>query len=149
MNRNLGFAAVTTVPIAATAAGTTTLNGSSQYIGAGMYQGVRYICVLGALTATQQTVLKIQGSLDGTTNWTDLAGTHAGPPIDADSGYTLITDCYRPGFPYVRPVVVRGTANAVIQCVIGDFYLSNLEPVTPDPTTADLTVTAYPQGGTA
>lgn len=149
MRRNLGYSAVTTVPIAATAAGTSTINGSSQYIGAGQFSGVRYTCVLGTLTATQVTTLKIQGSLDGSTSWTDLAGTHAGPPADGDSGYTLITDAYRPGFPYVRPVVVRGTANAVIQCVIGDFYLANVEPVTPDTTNAATTVTAYAQAGTA
>ena len=148
MRRNLGYTAVTTVPIAATAAGTTTVNGASQYIGTGQFSGVRYVCVLGALTATQQTVLKIQGSNDNAT-WTDLAGTHAGPPADADSGYTLITDAFRAGYAYVRPVVVRGTANAAIQCVIGDFYLANVEPVTPDSTNAALTVTAYPQAGTA
>lgn len=149
MIRSLGYSCVTNVPIEATAAGTTTINGTAQYIGAGMFAAVRYVCVLGALTATQVTTLKIQGSLDGSTNWTDLAGTHAGPPLDADSNYTLITDAYRPGFPYVRPVVVRGTANAAIQCVIGDYYLSNLEPVTPDATNAGTTVTFDAQAGTA
>jgi hypothetical protein len=148
MNRNLGYSNLVTVPIAATAAGTTTVNGSSQYIGAGAYSGVRYTCVLGALTATQVTRLKIQGSNDNST-WVDLAGTHAGPAADGDSGKTLISDAYRPGYAYVRPVVERGTANAVIQCVVGDFYLAQIEPVTPDATNSATTVTAYPQSGTA
>lgn len=148
MRRSLGYGSLVNVPIAATAAGTTTINGTSQYIGAGQFASVRYVCVLGALTATQQTVLKIQGSNDNAT-WVDLAGTHAGPPADADSGYTLVSDAFQPGYAYVRPVVARGTANAVIQCVIGDYYLANVEPVTPDPTNAVTTVTAYAQAGTA
>jgi hypothetical protein len=148
MIRQLSIGALTTVPIAAQAAGTAVVYGASQYIGAGSFGAVRYVAILGALTATQVTTLKIQGSNDNST-WVDLAGTHAGPAADGDSGKTLVSDCYRPGYSYVRPALVRGTANAVVQAVIGEFYLPQIEPVTPDSTNSATTIQAYAQAGTA
>lgn len=147
MNRNLANGTLTTVPIAATAAGTTAVNGASQYMGAGSYSGVKYTLVLGALTATQVTSLKAQGSLDNAT-WVDLAGTNTGPAADGDGGKTLILDLFRPGYPYVRPVVLRATANAAIQCVIAEQYLANIEPVTPDSTNSATKTVPYAQTGT-
>jgi hypothetical protein len=147
-SRNLGYSSQVSVPIAATAAGTTEVDGAAIDLSAGRFQGVRFVAVLGTLTATQVTSLKAQGSLDGSTNWTDLAGTSTGPAADADSGKTLILDLYRPGFPFVRPVIVRGTANAAIQCVIADAYHAQIQPVGQATTNSATKVVAYPQAGT-
>lgn len=146
MNRNLGYAAVTVVCNDGTAAGTTSVNGSS--VNMTGFESVRFVALLGTLTSTQVTELKAQGSNDNST-WTDLANTHTGPAADGDSGKTLILDLFRPQYTYVRPVLVRGTANAVLQGIIADLYLAHWEPVTADTSNSATNVQAYPAAGTA
>lgn len=133
MFRNLGYGAYFARAVNATAAGITTVNGSSYDLVAtagGPYDAVMAKAHLGALTATQQTVLKLQVSNDNST-WTDLAGSHQGPPADADGNKMLITDVYRIlGYRYVRPVVVRATANAAIDSVDVTLYHAHSTPLT-------------------
>ena len=147
--RNLGYSAYFYRAMNAQTAGTTTVNGSSIDMLAsfgGAFDCVCFICALNTLIATQQTILKVQGSLDNST-WTgtggDIGGSHQGPPQDADSNKLLIVDGYRYQFRYLRPVVVRGTANAAIDAVIGIAYNAHSYPVT----TQDTTVSTPQAGG--
>jgi len=146
---NLGFNAYFYRASNAVAAGTTAINGTSiDMVGSfgGPFDGVCYIAALGTLTASQVTTLKVQGSVDNST-WTgsngDLLNTHQGPANDADSNKLLITDGYRYQFRYLRPVLSRGTANAVLDSLIGIAYNAHSLPIT----TQDSTVSVPAAGG--
>jgi hypothetical protein len=147
MQRNLTYGCKTVRVMNATAAGTSTVNGSSvDCLG---YEGVRFVCLLNTLTATQVTSMKIQGSLDGATNWTDMGPSSTGNAADADSNKLLISEIFRPNtFRYLRPVVVRGTANAALDGVIAELFLARVEPVTQDATVSQAVVNAYIGAGT-
>ncbi len=113
-----------------TAAGTTTISGTGLDMEG--FEGVIFIAQFGALTATQVTSLKAQQSSDNgvTDDWSDLAGTSTGPLADGDGNKKLMLDIYRPNKHYVRPVVPRATANAVIDSVIAIQYGAKTEPTT-------------------
>jgi hypothetical protein len=98
------------------------------------FEGVMFLAAVGALTATQVTELKAQSAPDNST-FNDIAGSHVGPLADANSNCVLLLDIYRPQQRYVRPVVVRGTANAVIDGVFAIQYGAKVQPTTNDPTT--------------
>ena len=127
---------VVAVNVPYTAAGTTSINGTSVDLTAVPADIVRFTCILGTLTATQQTALKIQTSPDNST-WTDLTGSQTAYAGDSDGGKCLICEWVRPNTKWVRSVVVRGTANAIIGGVI--MHLGNVRKV---PITADTTVSA-------
>lgn len=120
----------------ATAAGTTPINGSSidmQTLGA---RALLCIACLGALTSTQVTKLKLQGSDDNST-WADLTHTDysvtsqavaTAAAADADGNKMLVLDCKRISHRYVRPVLVRGTANAVLDSLVSIPYEFSVMP---------------------
>jgi hypothetical protein len=139
-----------------TVAGTTSINAPSSsgvdMSQNGGYRGVRFIALLGALTGSQVTKLKVQGSPDGsdyTTLGGDLLGSSTVAMADADGTKMLVCDVYRPIHRYVRAVVVRGTANAVIDGVIAELYDPITEPTTDDTTVSASKVTVSPILGTA
>lgn len=109
----------------AVAAGTTDSNSSS--VDMAGFDAVRFIVLLGTLTSTQVTKLLIQQSDDDSTFET-IATSNAA--ADADSNKMFISDVYRPEKRYVRAVVDRGTANAVIDGVIAEQYEARDMPVT-------------------
>lgn len=146
MQRNLTYGARTFVSSAGATAGTSAVNGTSvDMLG---YEGVRFIAILGTLTATQVTSLKLQGSTDNAT-FVDLAGTSVGPAADGDGGKTLICEIFRPQHRYIRPVLGRGTANAVLQAILAEQFLSRFEPVAADATVSAQKVLDYTAAGTA
>lgn len=102
--------------LGAVAAGASNQNGNA--IDMQGFQGVAFLALFGTLTATQVTSLKIQQSADGATGWEDLEGSQTPNLADADSGKYLLTETFRPTKRYVRCVVNRGTANAVISGVV-------------------------------
>jgi hypothetical protein len=134
--------------INATAAGTTVLNGPNSFDMQG-YDGVVFVAALGTLTASQVTFLGAQGSADGTT-W-GAVGTAALPTnlivdalgaqaktaamADADSNKLLVLDVFRPQQRYIRAVLYRGTANAVVDGVIAIRYEAKKLPSVQDATT--------------
>ena len=61
-----------------------------------------------------------------------------------DSNKTLIVDLWRPTKRYVRAVVVRGTANAVVDGVILELYRSKTKGVTADTTVSQQKVLQSP-----
>jgi hypothetical protein len=118
----------------AVAAGTSSQNGS--VLDMSGWDGVLFVAALGTLTATQVTGLKAQqGAQANLSDAADLAGTAVGPMADADSNKCLALDVYRPLERYVRCVVTRGTANAVIDGVMAIQYRGRKAPVTQDTTT--------------
>src|SRR5216683_4355068 len=99
----------------ATAAGVTAINGTG--VDMQDFDNVIFECCMGALSATQVTSLKAQGSPDNAV-WTDITGAVTANANDADSNKILQLEVVRPQQRYVRCVVNRGTANAVIDSVV-------------------------------
>lgn len=117
----------TTRVMDAVAAGASSQNGS--VIDMAGFDAVRFIALFGALTADQVTRLKVQhGDEANGGDMADIAGAITEPLEDADSDKVLIVDVSRPMKRYVRAVVVRGTANAVIDGVIAEQYRARTLP---------------------
>ncbi|MGH8428864.1 MAG: hypothetical protein ACREUF_00530 [Solimonas sp.] len=128
-------------------AGTTDQNGST--IDMQGFEGVLFIAAFGALTATQVTQIKAQqGAASDLSDAADLAGTLVGPLADADSNKVLVLDIYRPAERYVRCVVDRGTANAVIDGVMAIQYGARKQPTSHDSTVKAAEAHASPAEGT-
>jgi hypothetical protein len=117
--------------LGAVAAGTSNQNAAGVDLQG--FDGGRFVADFGALTSTQVTSLKVQGSSDNS-NWTDITGANTAALGDANSNTILIVDVLRPATRYLRAVVLRGTANAVINCVIAELYRLRTAPVTQDAT---------------
>lgn len=115
----------------ATAAGTSAVNGST--VDMQNFESVTFIAALGTLTASQVTSLKAQGSTDNST-WADIPNAATAAAADADSNKLLVLEVFRPMQRYVRAVVNRGTANAVVDAVIaiqsGPRKLSTIQDAT-------------------
>lgn len=147
MQRNLTYGCKTVRAINATVAGTSAVNGS--WIDTLGFEAFRAVALLGTLTSTQVTSLKFQGSLDGSTNPVDLGPSSSGAAADADSNKLLISEIFRVNtYRYIRPVVVRATANAVVDGVIVELFLPRVEPVIQDSTVSQAVVNAYVGAGT-
>ena len=130
------------------AAGTTEQTGS--VIDMQGFEGVQFVALFGALTATQVTSLKVQqGSLADGSDMADLEGSLHTALADADGNKCLVTDLYRPQKRYVRCVVKRGTANAVIDGALALLYSPRIEPVTADATIKSTKLLVSPNEGTA
>jgi len=101
-------------------AGSTNVTGSE--IDMQGFDGVMFIADIGALTASQVTKLQAIGS--ATSGAEAAFTTDAVTPAmaDGDSNKLLVLDIFRPVTRYLKPVVERGTANAVINCVIAILY---------------------------
>lgn len=135
----------------AVAAGATDSNGTGVDMQAdGGYDGVLFVALLGALTATQVTALHGQQSDDdGSTDaYSDLEGSNVGPLGDDDDNDCLVLDVYHPTKRYVRPVVDRATANAVIDGVIAIQYKGRTPPTSHDATVFASTAVVSPAEGT-
>ena len=123
----------------ATVAGTTAVNTTS--VDLQNKDGCRFIVAFGTLTATQVTSVKLQGSNDNT-NWLDLLDVDSGTVIttgnlaDADSNKVVSLEVYKCKRRYVRAVISRGTANAVIDGAWGELVLRNALPMALDATQA-------------
>ena len=68
------------------------------------------------------TKLQIQGSTDNS-SFSDITAAVSSALADGDSGKALIVDvCRNATYRYIRPVVQRATANAVINNVVALQY---------------------------
>ncbi len=133
----------------AVAAGTSVQAGTG--VDMSGFDGVLFIALVGTLTATQVTSLKAQQSEDNAAadDYTDIAGTLVGPFADGDSNKMLVLDVFRPGKRYVKPVVSRATANAVIDGVIAIQYTARTLPTAHAASVAFAEKWATPAEGTA
>lgn len=136
--RNQSKDSLLTRVVNATAAGTTNINGTVlSMVG---FDAVQFVAALGTLTANQVTKLKAQvGQLADGSDMADLAGAATAAMADADSNKLLVLDVIAPtGYKYIRCVVVRGTANAVIDSVVAQQYLADNKPVTQSSTVSQV-----------
>lgn len=132
----------------AVAAGTT--DQESSIIDMAGYDGVLFVASFGTLTASQVTSVKVQqNSANSTSGMADLAGTSTGPLADADSNKVLMVDVFQPEEQYLRLVVDRGTANAVIDGVVAIQYKARALPVTQSSTVSASEQHVRPAEGTA
>jgi hypothetical protein len=141
----------------AVAAGVTLVTGTHVDLSAG-YDGVLFLFALGTLTAGQVTSFKAQGgSLANDSDMADLAGTAGGAALvvaDTDSNKLFALDIYAPQQRYVRPLILRATANAVVDGIFALLYqgakmgygLANSPAL--DATVKALAVLASPLAGT-
>lgn len=140
----------TTRVMNAVAAGTTDQNSSS--VDMQNFEGVEFTALLGALTATQVTQMKLQQSSDdgSSDGWSDIEGSQSTAMADDDDNQCIVVDIYKPTKRYVRAVLERGTANAVIDGIVAKQYNARKQPVTNDATTVQDTVKLVePAEGTA
>jgi len=131
------------------AAGTgDTSNGD--WIDTSGFGGLAFIALFGALTATAVTSIKLQHSNDAgaTDAAADIAGTANSIPV-ANANGMLIVEIFKPQKRYVRLVITRATANAVIDGVIAELYLPQNAPVTQDASVASIEFFNTPLAGTA
>ena len=120
--------------LAAVAAGTTVQNGD--VLDMQNFEGVMFVAALGTLTASQVTSLKAQqGAASDLSDAADLEGTLTGPMADDDDDQLLVLDIQHPAERYVRCVVNRATANAVIDGVIAIQYGPRKMPTVQDTAT--------------
>jgi len=130
------------------AAGTGNQTGS--VIDMSGFEGVQFVALFGALTPGQVTSLKAQqGNLADGSDMADLAGSAHAALADTDGNKCLVTDIFRPQKRYVRAVVTRGTANAVIDGVIALQYSPRVKPATNDSTVKATKLLVSPDEGVA
>jgi len=117
----------------AVAAGTTAVNGTG--VDTSGYEGVLFIAQLGALTATNVTTLKAQSSTDDGSSdaYADMSG-ESKAAADTESSKILYLDVADPLERWVRPVLTRATANAVVESVIAVLYGPKKMPTAQDAT---------------
>lgn len=131
----------------AQAAGTTNVNGA--VIDMQGFEGVQFTALFGAITAGAVTGIKVQqGNMADLSDAADLAGTALAIP-DTSSNKMLITEVYKPTKRYVRLVVTRGTANAVIDGVLAQQFGARVEPPVNDSSVAATEYWVSPAEGLA
>lgn len=133
----------------AVAAGTTNQNGTG--VDMQGFESVTFFALFGTLTATQVTSIKAQQSDDdgAADAYSDLAGSDSGGLADADSNKGIVLSVVRPRKRWVRPVVLRGTANAVIDGVVAVLARAHKDPTTHDSSVALSETVVSPAEGTA
>ncbi len=131
----------------AKAAGATAQNGTA--VDMQNWEGVMFVALFGALTATQVTSIKAQQSTAKSSGFSDLENTEVGSLDDDDGNKALVLDIKNPRERYVRCVVSRATANAVIDGVVAIQYGPRKMPAAHDSTVVASEAHAGPAEGTA
>ena len=131
----------------AKAAGTTNQNGTA--VDMQTYEGVLFVAAFGALTATQVTALKAQQCPTSDGTFSDLEDTKVGPLEDDDDNQLLVLDVKNPLERYVRCVIDRETADAVIDGVIAIQYGPRKKPTSHGSTVSAAEHHTSPAEGTA
>lgn len=100
--------------------------------------GVTFVASFGTVTTASVITLKAQFSDDGSTGWTDIEGsaTHTASGTDGNNK-ALALDIVRPVKQFVRAVVTRETANAVLDGVVAIAYGELNKPVEQGDTVLD------------
>lgn len=117
------------VAVAPAAAGQTAVNGIA--IDTRGCESIAFLVQFGAITAGAVTSIKLQqGSAADGSDAVDIPGSSVTVPDTASNKGVWSAEVHRPSKRYVRPVVVRGTQNAV---VAGGFALLGRSGVQPAP----------------
>ena len=132
------------------AAGTTdTL--TSGYVDMSGFESVTFIAILGAITGSGTATLKAQSATDSAfSDAADLESTGIAASSPSNNNQVLILEIVKPQERYVRPAIVRATANSVVEAVIAIQSNPDYKPTTHDTTTVKTPeVHVSPAEGTA
>lgn len=121
----------------AAAAGTSDINCTS--VDMSGFDSVTFVAAFGTLTATQVTLLKLEGS-DDNSSFSAITSSSTAAMADGDSNKLLAATVQRPAYRYIRAVIDRGTANAVVDGVIA-FQQAARDIPTTHSSTVSATVT--------
>ncbi len=118
----------------AVAAGTTAVNSAS--VDMQGFEACTFLVAFGAITTGAVTSLKVQQSGDDgvADSFADLTGTSI-TIADTDDNKIVAVEVHNPRERYVRCVVSRGTANAVIDGILAIQTGPKDEPTTHDAAT--------------
>lgn len=132
----------------AVAAGTSVVN--TTVVDMTGFDSVLFTALFGALTASQVTSIKAQGgNAANLSDAVDLVGAVTNNLADADGNKMLQLEVVKPvAYRYMRLVVTRGTANAVIDGVIAQLMSTRKAPETIDTTVSDALVSVSPRVST-
>ena len=131
----------------AQAAGTTDVN--SNAVDMQGFESVLFVVAFGTIDAGAVTSIKVQESDDASFSTAyDIEGSRVSIADDEDNKL-LIIEVHKPLRRYVRVVVDRGTANAVIDGAIALQFGVGYLPVTQDSTVAASELHVCPDEGTA
>lgn len=108
------------------AAGTSDINGDA--VDMRDFDGCLIHVTFGAITSTAVTSIHVEGSDDGSTGWTDLTGTNQ-TVADDDDNQIFEVVLVDPAYAYVRVVVDRGTANAVVASAVATCFHPHTAPI--------------------
>lgn len=118
----------------AVAAGTSTQTSSA--VDCAGFEGVRFIVALGAVTATGVPAVKASQSATSGGSYNDIAGSlGTAYTSGTDDNKVWVLDIYRPTKRFVKCIVTRATANAVIDGIVAELYEPRNIPATDDATT--------------
>jgi len=116
----------------AVAAGTTDITPSSGIDMQG-FEGCLFIVEMGTITSSAVTSIKVQQSADDS-SYADLEGTSV-TIADDDDNQIFYIDVIKPSDRYLKLIVDRGTANAVVDGITAIQYGARKAPTTHDSTT--------------
>jgi len=116
MNRQFLDGTALAIASAAVAAGVTTVTGST--IDTQGYEDVAILASLGTITATGVPTLKAaQGDASDGSDKADIAGSHV-TGDDTMGGKFLVIQIHRPKNRYITPILLRATANIVVNEIL-------------------------------
>ena len=143
MNLSLNGETLLSVSANASGAAQGTINGVEIDLASpteGNFDSVRFIAKLGEVTSGSVCTLKAYaGNVAGLGSGAAYATTYATVTAsgnDTDNNM-LILDVIKPGKRYIRPDLIIGTQNAVVDSIIAERYNSRNIPVTHTSETAD------------
>jgi|TARA_Y100000310_G_scaffold271213_1_gene285611 hypothetical protein len=130
---NLSKATKVTRHEVAVAAGSTDITPSG-YIDMQNFEGCMFIINFGTITATAVTGVRLQQCDTSGGTYADLEGS-AQVVADSDDDQAFIIDCYRPQERYLKVIIDRATANAVLDGITAIQYGPRKLPVSDDSST--------------
>lgn len=117
----------------AVAAGQTQVDGS--IIDTAGYESVKFIYSFGTITTGAVTSVKASmGNQSGGGDLTDIAGSSI-TVADDDDNQIVVLEIVKPQKRYVRPIIVRGTQNAVVDGIVAVLTRAHKQPTTDDTST--------------
>lgn len=147
---NLSKSTKVVYPLAAVAAGTGDTQTSST-IDTKDGDAIMLVVLFGTITATGTVQVKLQHSSDdgATDPYADVAGSGISCTAAVESGKAVVLDIYKPTKRYLKVLLVRAVANAVINGVVGLVYHIDTLPVANDANVTQVKVVNTPFSGTA
>ncbi len=131
-----------------TAGAAATTDITSDAVDTAGCEGVLFIVSFGAITSTAVTSIKVQQCDTSGGSYADLTGT--GQTVaDTNDDTTFYVDVFQPREQFLKLVVDRGTANAVVGPIIAIKYNAASRPTTQGANVTGGETFNWPAEGTA